>query len=39
MGTGRFILSGTFSGKLREIGGEEIIEIKDGRFDINSNNL
>lgn len=33
------ILSGTFCGKLKEIDGEEIIEIKDGRFDINSKNL
>ncbi len=33
------ILSGTFSGKLKAIEGDEIIEIKDGRFDINLKTL
>ncbi len=35
----KLILSGTFSGKLKEVDGEEIIEIKDGRFDINLKTL
>lgn len=33
------ILSGTFYGKLKQIDGEEIIEIKDGRFDLNLKTL
>ncbi len=33
------ILSGTFSGKLKAIEGDEIIEIKDGRFDLNQKTL
>lgn len=34
-----FIVSGTFSGKLRTADGKETIEITNGRFDLNKSNL
>jgi hypothetical protein len=34
-----FIVSGTFSGKLRTADGLETIEIKEGRFDLNKKTL
>ena len=35
----KFIMSGTFTGKLKDLDGDEIIEVIDGRFDINLKTL
>lgn len=39
MSTDKFIFSGTFSGKLKDLEGTETVEVTDGRFDINLKTL